>query len=920
MEQSASPRGWLAVLPRSVAGSTFLGDSPPESELLDDTWLLNDFLWDPVAMARGPPARVLAPSLTLTADSPQLGARRAAMPPEPAHPAALAPALAAPVVALPAAAVKPRRRIGSRVYVKRPAVCHVPGCGAELRDSPDTPRYCFRFRICSMHLRAPEVDLPGGPQRHCQKCCSFQPLSAFEGANRTCARRLAEQAARRRRAAGGTGSSSDRVAVSKGANTSSSGDSQEALTFAFVEAFLSGGAAAEARPEAVATSAAGWQSRGAALPQPREASLKLGGATPGQLPAALAPALASAGCHDMALCLEATPRPGCMLLHLDALVAADAPAAPSAARLRSAVVAGPLRAWLAGRRLGVRCAGGAEAGGAGEEAAAAPAALPRLRPAALLSTAPGELRCAAPTLPLPADVALHCRVHGQCVTAELRCTATAAAGAAAGGLRLTLPPIGADGAARLWLAAEGGAGGASRPVLLTTHADVAAELAPALDGVADEAEREGLTCVLGAALRPGCPARVVAAAAHAALRAGWAATSARLLPVLAAALAAAACDAEARAAATTLLHSAALSCSAHLVRLTLHHGGRGHCFGAPHAADERGVTPMHLAAAAAGGGAAALALAAASPAATVAWFAACDASGATPADVARAAGGTAADTHAVLRRRLHAARDSATLLAAAPDADGCDDAEAELARFMLHRYAPLAGAASGPERALFDAHLMESRRPLALLSPPFAIVIALRVLHLAPPDAAALAAVAAPAQPSFALVWAVYKTMMRPFMPIMLLVNVALLALAGLPAFRGAYRRRGRAALRAYNVFQFFAQRTLAELHFRRMLHGRAVFWPSPAGTALLALTTVHMAAMPLPASDALALLVVQWVLVSVAHATGAPLWPQSSAPGHDALLRTALLAVLAAALKAADARALATWRAARRRRLTKQS
>jgi hypothetical protein len=63
MEQSASPRGWLAVLPRSVAGSTFLGDSPPESELLDDTWLLNDFLWDPVAMARGPPrARACAES------------------------------------------------------------------------------------------------------------------------------------------------------------------------------------------------------------------------------------------------------------------------------------------------------------------------------------------------------------------------------------------------------------------------------------------------------------------------------------------------------------------------------------------------------------------------------------------------------------------------------------------------------------------------------------------------------------------------------------------------------------------------------------------------------------------------------------------------------------------------------------------
>jgi hypothetical protein len=72
-----------------------------------------------------------------------------------------------------------------------------------------------------------------------------------------------------------------------------------------------------------------WVSSAAALPLVREASLKLGGATPGQLPATLAPVLRLALCQDMAMSLEATPRPGCTLLHLDSLLHPDAPPASS---------------------------------------------------------------------------------------------------------------------------------------------------------------------------------------------------------------------------------------------------------------------------------------------------------------------------------------------------------------------------------------------------------------------------------------------------------------------------------------------------------------------------------------------------------------------------------------------------------------
>ena len=748
--------------------------------------------------------------------------------------------------------------------------------------------------------------MPSGPSRHCQKCCKWHELSAFSGSNRTCSRRLAEQTARRRRDGGGGGGSTARGSSS--ATDASSAD-EEALRFSFVEAFMGGAGlpAAVAPAEALAVVPEAWMSSAAALPLVREASLKLGGATPGQLPSTLAPILRMVWCNDVAFSLEATPQPGCTLLHLDALLPADAPPAPDAATLARALRASSLRSWLAGRSMRVQCGDIAEPAASSQP----PTRLPRLRPAALLCNAPGELRAPRPARPLPHEAVLCGRLHGQKI-AQLRFTASPD-----GSLRFTLPATGAEGAARFWLATEGGNGSASRAVLLTTDAAIAAEVSVALDAEndANAEEHERLICALGAALRPGCPARVVAAAAHATLRRGWSATSARLLPALLTALVGT--DVDGVAAARTLLHAAALSGDVQLVRLTLLHGGSDHAFGAPETADEHGITPMHLAAAA-GYESVIKELALATPNALLAFFYVRSLEGkVTPADVARATGGAAAETSAVPRRRLEAARDLAAVLVGGADGKGSDPQLVELARFLLDKYAPVDGAMSAPERALFYEHRMASLRYLALITPPFVIVINLRALSLPPLDLAVLAAVALPAQPRFWQLLDVYKQVQQPFVPLTVLVNLLLLALAGLPMLRAVYRRHGRAVLRAYAVFQFIARRTLAELHQWRVLHGNSVVWPSPAGAAVMAVSTVHMAAMPLPAPDIAALLTLQWIFATIAHSTGLPMWPNTAAPLRDALLRTALHAMLMAAVRATETRALASWRTSRRFRLT---
>jgi len=663
--------------------------------------------------------------------------------------------------------------------------------------------------------------------------------------------------------------------------------------------------ALDSADDGVALAPSDWACAALPLPDVHEASLKLGGATPWQLPAALAPALASAWCAEAAYALEATPRPGCTLLHLDALLPAGV-AVPDAASLAARLRAGPLRAWLAGRRLAVRCGGDSSWPAAEVEM---PARLPRLRPSAVLSTAQAELRATAQQ-PLPgAGVALCGRLHGQC------CAGASLAAGTDGRLRLLLPALqGAEGVARLWLAREGSAGGSSRPVLLTRDADVAAELATALDSLDDDVA-ERLQCVLGAALRPGCAPRVLAAACAQALCRGWAATARRLLPSLRVALDTGAADVEGIAAARMLLHHAVLSGEAAMIRLTLSHGA---AFGSPSAADEAGITPMHLAAA--GGSAAAVtALATATPAATVAWFVARDAAGRTPADVARAAGGAAADAHAALRLRLETARDRVSSLAAdtasGTATSGGDEID-ELARFLLDTHAPSGGVASGPERALFDAERFEARRPFATLLPKLCIAMGLSWLRSSPLTAVALADVASPAQPSFAAMINVHKAVLAPLCPQIVVINVALLLLTSLPALRGLYLRHGRAALIAYCAYQFMLIRIFAEQLLRRALHGGVAMWPSPQGSALVSMATLHMAAMPLPVRDILALMAVQWALAGAAHVTGAPLWPVSVAPGRDAIIRTTVSAVTAAALLAVDRRALVAWRAERRARL----
>ena len=858
---------------------------PSSHDTPEEHWLLDSFVWDPVALVGARCGTGLQPSSS--------------------QPESLAPPRAAPVVALPAA----RSSAKKQGYTRRPSVCHVPGCNQALDETPGAPRYCFRFRICLVHLRAEEVLMPEGASRHCQKCCCFHPLSAFRGANRTCTVKLAAQAARRRRQ-----------------KAEATTEATDEICFDFLDSFLGDSSVTEtAVLPAALEPLQRWSSGAAALPVVREATLKLGGATPGQLPAALAPVLESQWCANVALTMEATPRPGCTLLHLDALLPAHAPPAPDAATLARALRAGPLRSWLTGRRLDVLCGGGAEPASSAVEL---PPRLPRFQPAALLCSAQGELRTTQPVLPLPRDVTLCGRLHGQNIT-QLRFVA-----ASDGSLRLTLPAVGTEGAARLWLAAERGAGGAARAVLLTADAAIAAEVSAALNAedVADEEQQERLICTLGAALRPGCPVKVVAAAAHASLRRGWAATSARLLPALRAALPDA--DEEELAAARTLLHAAAMSGDVQLVRLTLQHGGADGAFGAPETVDEWGTTPMHLAAAVSGSSTVAHALATATPVASLLWFSSRDATSLTPADIATSMGGVMADAHAQLQRRLNAARNLAVTMAADEDVGVADADIVALASQILQSYEPFTGEPCVRERKLFDGHMLASRRHLLLLSPVLSIIIAGHVLLSSAPSSDGSRADA----PSWmtALDWfgrwagrgavglwrssehdSLDASRLLPLWYVTLAVNAALLAFAGLPLLRKMYQRHGHTVVHAYIIFQLLIQRVLVELHFQHAMSGGAARWPTPAAPALLALKVAHMLALPLPVSAVNKLLCVHWILMACAHLAKAVAQPAQFA--RDIALLTLVHVIMVKAARMKDARALAAWRAARRARLAKR-
>ena len=788
-----------------------------------------------------------------------------------------------------------------------------------------------------------------------QKCSQFHSVTAFAGAKRTCEKALASlrlgrpsrKCSVRRRApssstpllppASAALLDDPTSAAAHGASRQNEGGSNDDELFSFVDAFFvedHGAASLRLEPELGAAevmapldraraAALFHDSCGAAvLPTAHEAWLKLGGATPAALPPSLAPALAAAWCHDASLSLEAAPRPGCTLLHLDALLPADELPPPEARVLAQALAAGAAAPWLRARRVMVHARGETAVVEPGSRrvalnppgaSGALPPRLPRLLPLALPSTTAAALH-APGWAGLPPGCALWLRLHGQ--VRALSCE---------GGV-LMLPPLdGAEGAARLWLAQDGmtgGASGASRAVLLTRDADIAAEVASVDHAEGGDDDTEQLLCVLGAALRPGCAPRVLAAAAAAALRRGWDATAARLLPSLRAAVDAGACDAAACAAAQTLLCAAALSGRPALVRLVLSQSRDG-ALGSPHAPGDGGLTPLHLAAAM-GDGAIATVLASSSPAALLAWFTARSCCGATPGAVALAAGGSAARAHAALTRRLYSVRPLvAKLAASSSEHDGSaarreafDDEE--LARFLLHTYAP--AAASDPpmpgERKLYEATHMLLRRSHVLCLPPFSIATVLRCWVLPPPSAEAIALASLPNKTS----WSAF-TVYQGLQPSVVLasrmvVSLAMLAFAGLPQLRGVYVRHCRAVLRAYCVLLFLLLPALSEWHVRRVL-GVQLCLPFVPGFFVVVVLTAHFIFIPLPLRDCLTLLAARWVLRFTARVTGAPIWPRPEPPLYlSSLLYTALHVTCAIALTHRDRRAWAAWRSARRKRL----
>lgn len=441
------------------------------------------------------------------------------------------------------------------------------------------------------------------------------------------------------------------------------------------------------------------------------------------------------------IALEGSVRPGCTLLTIDALLpviemrrsaaltaalslssdsaaqadaesaaSAKTPAEPEAAAVARALLRSDAGDALREQRWSVMlpgsggCAHVAVGGKVTAEAALGPPTprLPPLRPLALHVSGDGvEARvvrgidapapgCAGPVL---------CRLHGQNVErmtaypppADADGTRSRSSLKAAPGRQLgvRLPEgLDSEGVALFSVAYPGyGPGEArARPVLLTRDAAIAAEVAQLADevdasppGTSEEAEEaaEALVACVGHALRPGAPIEVLMPAAEAAMRRGWAATSARLLTAMRATLlgesdcpegsssgrrrtaAAAAAAAGDEAGPPTLLHAACCAgvAASKLVPLTLMLGGPERLFGSPCARGPGGVTPLHLAATLADG-AAAQALADDSPMATLAWF--CSRAeavgGATPAALAVRGGAGPAGLHARLLGSLSEAQ------------------------------------------------------------------------------------------------------------------------------------------------------------------------------------------------------------------------------------------------------------------------
>ena len=358
------------------------------------------------------------------------------------------------------------------------------------------------------------------------------------------------------------------------------------------------------------------------LPRRVEVTVKLHGLTPANLPAGLASAF-EAWFESAPLLVEGHVRPGCTLLTVDVLLeaaAADAACAPGA----EAALAAHLRSGGVERDAAVKAL----------FAAASPSLALRLRDSA---GAPGRAALLAPggaAPPWAGDAQpVHCRLHGQSLPFSGR----------PGGGSLRLSPRAPPGLALFTLPVEGAT--AAAPVLLCSEPRVVAEVN------ADLRADGGAACeLLGYGLRHDATRAVRDAATDAALRRGWLSAAAALLR--ATQLTQMATPAFA-ASAWTPLHAACTTGDPRGVALVLRL-----CPGASVTSrDERGISPLHLAAAHRDARAARLLLASAWPAAPAlrAWFSAASHSGETPSTLAVRAGGPASRLDAALRARCAAA-------------------------------------------------------------------------------------------------------------------------------------------------------------------------------------------------------------------------------------------------------------------------
>ena len=431
-----------------------------------------------------------------------------------------------------------------------------------------------------------------------------------------------------------------------------------------------------------------------------EVRIKLLDATPLELPASLAPALrellqASLAPGWSLRALEGSVRPGCTLLSVTALLEGsdsenssdsgpqhpEAASAPGgAARLAAALLSGATGSFFRGQRFSIitpsevaDCAAGAVMR---VRPSRPPPRLPPLRPLALCSSSPGALASVA--APAGAGFRVLARMHGQLLRVQ------AEQPAAGGVLRVAVPACHADGVVLFEAEPLGDAGGSSavlapasvsaRPVLLCRDTAIAAEVASLGDALAALpsgtaadaalAASEQLVVLLGYALRPmgECAPRLLALALAAAMCRGWVATTAALLSRVPP-------GGAADAVGGSPLHAAARSGRLDVLNAVLSHasyadGRLGHA-GTP---DVNGCTPLHAAVALPGGAAAAAvaAMTAVDPGTSLAWFAARNARGITPAAAAIAAGWPGVrEASVALAARLSAGRNAAAAACAA---------------------------------------------------------------------------------------------------------------------------------------------------------------------------------------------------------------------------------------------------------------